>query len=101
MFTFGNSAEKVKAEYRKKALNYFNSHLHTYEGNGALAWFSGAVELAEELGIISYEEAKAIGESGAKRYEKILAKRKAEMDKEKEQRKAERAAKAKQAKTEK
>lgn len=83
-----------REEYKRKTLNYFDIQVNNMNGSGALAWLRGALELAQEVGILTANEAAQIDSKGLEKYE---AKQKAAKE-ERERLLAERKAKAKAAK---
>lgn len=93
MFGF-KSENDIKKEYRLKAKNYLDTQLQNMRGSGALAWFRGALELVESLGLFTEQEINLYDSTAQKRYDAIRAAEKAEKDAILAQRKAERIAKA-------
>ena len=90
----------VKQGYRGVALKYIANQINNMNGSGAMAWLSSAVELAQEMGLLSAREAAELIKEGKAKFEAIQAAQKAEKERILAQHKAERIAKAKAAKGE-
>ena len=96
MFTFGNSAEKAKAEYSKKAKLIIERNIVTeaYSMSGA-SYINGMCTICRDLGIITQNELAAYTSEAYKRAQECERKKREEYKAQAEQRKAERAEKAK------
>ena len=98
MFDLFNTEAKVKAEYKQKALAYFNIQVKNMYGSGALGWLRGGLELAQEIGLLSAKEVAEIDSLGKSNFEANQKAQREEKERVLAERKAERAAKAKAAK---
>lgn len=54
---------------KQKALEYFETQVQYMNGNGALAWLRGGLELAQEIGLLTENEVEKIDSKGKAKYE--------------------------------